>query len=220
MAPHRQLVRPGAVGGSDLASPLGYSDGTKFSRSGEAPGVPAWRERRPTACRPRLSRSRRRTTSYEVDAACGATTSATPTPTASPTGSRPRADPATRAWWAAFFAADGSTARPWAGEPASTTAPCDTQRSGRSTSGRSARSISTDPDVDGDTLLDGEDDQDNDDFTNIAELYETGTTSTSTASWPAGTTRYPSLGGQGVNAVQPAARRTRRSRTCPTRYPF
>ncbi len=29
-----------------------------------------------------------------------------------------------------------------------------------------------DPDVDGDTLLDGEDDQDNDDFTNIIELYE------------------------------------------------
>ena len=30
-----------------------------------------------------------------------------------------------------------------------------------------------DPDVDGDTLLDGEDDQDNDDVTNIVELYET-----------------------------------------------
>ena len=29
-----------------------------------------------------------------------------------------------------------------------------------------------DPDVDGDTLLDGEDDQDNDDFTNIHEMYE------------------------------------------------
>ena len=29
-----------------------------------------------------------------------------------------------------------------------------------------------DPDVDGDTLLDGEDDQDNDDFTNISEMYE------------------------------------------------
>ena len=30
-----------------------------------------------------------------------------------------------------------------------------------------------DPDVDGDTLLDGEDDQDNDDVTNITEMYET-----------------------------------------------
>ena len=29
-----------------------------------------------------------------------------------------------------------------------------------------------DPDVDGDTLLDGEDDQDNDDVTNIPEMYE------------------------------------------------
>ncbi len=29
----------------------------------------------------------------------------------------------------------------------------------------------TDPDVDGDTLLDGEDDQDNDDYSNIEELY-------------------------------------------------
>ena len=29
-----------------------------------------------------------------------------------------------------------------------------------------------DDDVDGDTLLDGEDDQDNDDFNNITELYE------------------------------------------------
>src|SRR5215210_829095 len=30
------------AGGTDLESPLGYSDGTKFSRAGEAPGVPAW----------------------------------------------------------------------------------------------------------------------------------------------------------------------------------
>ena len=29
-----------------------------------------------------------------------------------------------------------------------------------------------DPDVDGDTLLDGEDDQDSDDYSNITELYE------------------------------------------------
>ena len=31
------------AGGTDLESPLGYSDGTKFSRLNEAPSVPLWR---------------------------------------------------------------------------------------------------------------------------------------------------------------------------------
>ncbi len=47
-----------AVGGSDAASPLGYSDGTKTSRPGEVPGVPAWRSCRPTASPTRPSPSR------------------------------------------------------------------------------------------------------------------------------------------------------------------
>ena len=34
---------PSKGAGLDLQSPLGYSDGTKYSRSDEAPGVPQWR---------------------------------------------------------------------------------------------------------------------------------------------------------------------------------
>ena len=49
---------------------------------------------------------------------------------------------------------------------------CAAASSAPSTSGRSRTLDLADPDVDGDTLLDGEDDQDNDDINNISEIYE------------------------------------------------
>ena len=64
------------AGGLDLESPLGYSDGTKFSRAGETQRSPAWRGPT-TACRLRRSPSRRRSTSTATGR--GAMTSATRT---------------------------------------------------------------------------------------------------------------------------------------------
>ena len=78
----------------------------------------------------------------------------------------------------------------------------------------------TDGDVDGDSLLDGEDDQDFDDVSNIQELYE--------SLWKdldgdgllvCGTESYPSRGGQGVNAFNPCAPNPA-SRTCDDYKPF
>ena len=60
-------------------------------------------------------------------------------------------------------------AEPWAGGKPATT--CG-QEFGYFAERPFASLDLADSDVDGDTLLDGEDDQDNDDISNIAELYE------------------------------------------------
>ena len=83
-----------------------------------------------------------------------------------------------------------------------------------------------DPDADGDTLLDGEDDQDADDYSNIVELYETeydldgngnpiwcGTSAGLVPTIDRGGTDYA------VNAFNPCAPDPG-SRSCPTRVPF
>ena len=82
-----------AIGGTDLASPLGYSDGTKTSRPGDGAGgaglggAPhSGSPTRPSSSRPPTSTTR---------TARGTTTSATPIPTGSRTGSRPPAAPVT-----------------------------------------------------------------------------------------------------------------------------
>ena len=95
-SPRSRSTGPGGVtgssfdaskaGGLDLQSPLGYSDGTKFSRSSETPSVPAWRGPS-TAWRPPGSRSRRPSTCTAT--VRGATTSATPIATGSRTSSSP-----------------------------------------------------------------------------------------------------------------------------------
>ena len=89
---------PSKAGGLDLESPLGYSDGTKFSRASETPGVPAWRG--PAYGLPAPpSRSRRPTTCTAT--APGATTSATPTATGSQLLESARG-PSTNGWWDGF----------------------------------------------------------------------------------------------------------------------
>ena len=70
-----------------------------------------------------------------------------------------------------------------------------------------------DPDVDGDTLLDGEDDQDNDDYTNIREIYEVVYDLDGDGGFTCGVTTYPSIDTDpgagndphGVNAFNPCA---------------
>ena len=84
-----------------------------------------------------------------------------------------------------------------------------------------------DPDVDGDTLLDGEDDQDNDDYTNIRRCTRSAPTSTATAASRAApsptraSTPIRDAGDDpwGVNAFNPCAPDPQ-SRTCQDWKPF
>jgi hypothetical protein len=154
------------VGGLDLESPLGYSDGTKFSRASEPPGVPAWRSaayglQPPTQSFP---------ATYVIHA--------------DPEWHDDERDadgdglanwleaargPGKPSWWASYWATFDPAARAWGREPATD---CG-QRFGAFGQRPFAELDLADSDVDGDTLLDGEDDQDNDDYNNIVELYET-----------------------------------------------
>jgi hypothetical protein len=80
-----------------------------------------------------------------------------------------------------------------------------------------------DPDVDGDSLLDGEDDQDNDDFSNIVETYETVRDLDGNGQAACGYLDIPSIAFGGdervVNAFNPCAPNPE-SRTCPPYEPF
>jgi hypothetical protein len=158
---------PGKAGGLDLESPLGYSDGTKFSRASETPGVPAWRSAlygltpptqpfpatynlRGDGVYPGSSDDAWRDHERDADA----------------DGLSNRLEsargPYANAWWASY----------WQGfEPAPE--PFPNTYFGYFDERPFANLDLADPDVDGDSLLDGEDDQDNDDFNNITELYET-----------------------------------------------
>jgi hypothetical protein len=205
-----------AVGGSDAASPLGYSDGTKTSRPSEVPSTPAWRS-----------------------AAYGLSNPAEPFPAiydfhsdfawhdderdADADGLSNNLEaargPGHASWWAGFFGSEGHNAAAWP-DPASAAAPCNTQQFGAFAERPFTELDLTDADVDGDTLLDGEDDQDFDDVTNIQELYE--------AFWNdldgdgvlvCGSDTYPSRGGLGVNAFNPCAPNVD-ARTCDDYQPF
>ena len=222
---HRAWRRTGsafnsaAVGGLDLASPLGYSDGTKFSRSTQAPGVPAWRSAAYGLSNP----AQPFPSTYNLYGAGDAGVWRDEERDADSDGLanwlESARGPSRPAWWASYFASPGTTARAWGREPASDTAPCDTQRFGAYSQRPFADLDLTDGDVDGDTLLDGEDDQDNDDFTNIRELYETEYDLDTDGQLVCGDNAYPSIGGQGINAFNPCAP-DQNSRTCPTRFPF
>lgn len=152
------------AGGIDLQSPLGYSDGTKFSQATETPFVPQWRS-----------------------ASYGLTPPSQPFPaTFNLNGDGSWRDderdadrdglsnwleseqgPSNAAWQMGFWSQDEYGIPKW--PKLSDT--CD-QAAGLFDQRPFADLDLADPDVDGNTLLDGEDDQDNDDFTNIEELYE------------------------------------------------
>jgi hypothetical protein len=150
-------------GGLDLESPLGYSDGTRFSRASETPGVPGWRSGSYGMAPPAQVfpdtynlwndapwRDDERDADGDglsnwLEAARG---------------------PGKASYWPGFWKVDVRSIDPWR-----KTEYCG-QRPGEFTERPFADLDLADADVDGDTLLDGEDDQDNDDFTNITELYE------------------------------------------------
>jgi hypothetical protein len=156
---------PALAGGTDLNSPLGYSDGTKFSRSGETPAVPAWQSASyglPNPVQPFPATFdlfgdaawRDQERDADGDGLANRMESAR--------------GPSNNGWWEGFWKSDRFAPQV---EPFERAAYCG-YRPGHFTERPFADLDMADPDVDGDTLLDGEDDQDNDDVNNITETYE------------------------------------------------
>jgi hypothetical protein len=213
-------------GGTDLESALGYSDGTKFSRMNSAPGVPAWRSASygltpPTQAFP---------ATYNIfgdaawrDGERDADADGLSNRLESARG------PYANSWWQGFWGSKRfePAIKPWNEE-----AYCGL-RPGHFNQRAFAELNLADPDVDGDSLLDGEDDQDNDDFSNIVELYETefqqggvpydldGNGQPGWCGYPAGVVPTISYGGSDVpvNAMNPCVP-NRESRTCNDYIPF
>ena len=208
------------AGGTDLESPFGYSDGTKFSRLNEAPGEPLWRGpayglAAPGYAYPAIfnlhgdSPWRDDERDADGDGLSNYLESAR--------------GPGQPDWWRAFYAAERMKAEPWGGKPATT---CG-QEFGYFKERPFASLDIADHDVDGDTLLDGEDDQDNDDISNTAELYEVVYDLDLDGGFTCGTITYPSydldpspgVDPHGINAFNPCAPDPN-SRTCQDWKPF
>ena len=126
-------------------------------------------------------------------------------------------------WWNRFYASERMKAEPWGSKPATT---CG-QEFGYFKERPFASLDIADHDVDGDTLLDGEDDQDNDDISNIAELYEVVYDLDGDGGFTCTTITYPSydldpgpgVDPHGINAFNPCAPNPN-SRTCQDWKPF
>jgi IPT/TIG domain len=165
---------PSKVGGLDLESPLGYSDGTQLSRASEQPDVPDWQG-----------------PSYGLAVPDQAFPAAHKFPATYNLHNDPQwsdderdADrdglsnwlesargPGKVNYWPGYWKVEVRTIDPWKKTGYCGTGPNE-QRPGEFSERPFADLDLADRDVDGDTLLDGEDDQDNDDYTNITELYE------------------------------------------------
>jgi hypothetical protein len=206
---------PARLTGADLESPLGYSDGTQYSRAGEEPGLPQWRGPDyglpvPPAAFPAVFdlngdpawRDDERDADGDglsnwIESARG---------------------PGQASWWASFWAREDYKIEPW---------PKKIPACGQAPGAFSERPFATldlaDPDVDGDRLLDGEDDQDNDDFSNVTELYEALNDLDGNGQTACGYLDIPSIAFGGdervVNAFNPCAPNPL-SRTCPPYQPF
>jgi hypothetical protein len=158
---------PSKAGGVDLESPLGYSDGTRFSRASETPGsglAPAWQSGAFGLAPPAQAFP----ATYDLwtdpqwrDDERDADADGLSNWLESARG------PGRPEYWPGYWKVDTRQIDPW-----KKTAYCDGFRPGDFTERPFASLDMADRDVDGDTLLDGEDDQDNDDVNNITELYE------------------------------------------------
>ena len=155
------------VGGLDLESPLGYSDGTKFSRAGETPAVPGWRSGSYGMANP--SQAFPGTFDLWGDASWRDDERDADADGLSNWLESARG-PGRASYWPGFWKVEVRSIEPW--KKTAYCAPAEEQRPGEYDQRPFADLDLADPDVDGDTLLDGEDDQDNDDYTNITELYE------------------------------------------------
>jgi hypothetical protein len=208
---------PSKAGG--LQSPLGYSDGTKYSRANEAPSVPAWRSASfgltpPTGFPGRYDF---RTADDGVGVWRDDERDADRDGLANWLESQ--RGPGQPTWWAGFWAQASIGVPAWPKEIDSSSADPLCHQSPGSFGMRPFAELDLgDGDVDGDTLLDGEDDQDNDDYTNIQELYELFDVSAEdqgvcTIPW------MPTIGSLAVNVFNPCAP-NQLSRTCEDYKPF
>src|SRR5215210_554391 len=208
------------AGGVDLESPLGYSDGTKYSRASDPVGAPAWRGPAYGLAAP--AEPFPATYDFHGDAAWHDDER-----DADADGLanwlEAKRGPGHPEWWLGFFGTVAHRAEPWGQKPATA---CG-QQFGHFKERPFAELDLADPDVDGDTLLDGEDDQDNDDVSNIRELYETVYDLDGDGGFICAGLYYPSVDMDpgagvspwGVNAFNPCAPNPD-SRTCNEYPPF
>ena len=157
LTPSRQSV--------GLESALGYSDGTKYSRASDTPLVPAWRSSSYGASNP----TQPFPATYDLQGDAGSYQDDERDADRDGLSNFLEAarGPSTPKWWEGYWKVEQRSIDPWnKGEY------CE-QRPGAYGERPFAELDLADPDVDGDTLLDGEDDQDADDYDNITELYET-----------------------------------------------
>ncbi len=205
------------AGGLDLESPLGYSDGTKYSRASVVPPVPAWTGPAFGLAAPAYAFP----ATYDLhsdgpwrDDERDADADGIANYLESARG------PGRPIWWVGFYAQDAMKAEPW---PKLT---CG-QEFGAFDARPFAELDMADPDVDGDLLLDGEDDQDNDDYNNISEIYEVKKDLDGDGGFLCGGNVYPSVDldpgpandPHGINAFNPCAPNPN-SRTCHDWKPF
>ena len=193
--------------GPGLASALGYSDGTKSSRLDDAPAGPAAIA---------LHSPFGEWTDDERDADSDGLANFIESVHG----------PGQPSWWEGYYASEAHKAEPWGPKLATT---CG-QEFGAFTQRPFAELDMADPDVDGDTVLDGVDDQDNDDYTNIQEMYEPVVPGMDSdgATFTCDARAYPALDMNpdpvvvdpwGVNAFNPCAPNPD-SRTCAFWKPF
>jgi hypothetical protein len=205
-----------------LESALGYSDGTKFSRASDTPPAPAWRSANYGLADP----SQPFPATYELHNTPGVWTDDERDADADGLSNfiESKSGPGQSGWWLGFWKQDAIAVEAWEKKSY-----CG-QRPGAYAQRPFASVDLADPDVDGDTLLDGEDDQDSDDYTNIAEMYEVfkdldgngvGGDNPDWCGKPSPLIPSVDRGGEdwAVNAYNPCAPDPN-SRTCPPYIPF
>jgi hypothetical protein len=204
------------VGDPNLESALGYSDGTKFSRASETPAVPAWRgplygQAAPAQAFPATldmhGDAPWRDDERDADADGLAN------------WLESKSGPNDPQWQKGYWANEDYGVPDWPKVKEG----CEDQPAGYFGQRPFATLDLADRDADGDDLLDGEDDQDNDDLTNIEELYEVVTDLDGDGQASCGMLGAASMtfGGQSrlVNAFNPCAPNPL-SRSCPDYQPF
>jgi IPT/TIG domain len=217
--------------GVGLESVLGYSDGTKYSRASSTPGVPAWRSSAYGLANP----AQPFPATYELHGTAGVWTDDERDADADGLSNfiESARGPGHYGWWRGFWSQESVNIEAWkkksyCGDPGPP--PVPSQRPGDFDQRPFADVDMANPDVDGDSLLDGEDDQDNDDYSNITEMYEAiydldgngaGGDNPAWCGKPAGLIPSINRGGVdwAVNAFNPCAPDPN-SRTCPPYIPF
>jgi hypothetical protein len=160
--------------GVGLESALGYSDGTKFSRASTVPGSPAWRSSSYGQTNP----AQPFPASYNFEMLYGAGDSGVYRDDERDADRDGLSNwlesargPGQPGYWPGYWKVQERSIEPWA-KRRYCDPPSPPQGPGEFAERPFAELDLADSDVDGDVLLDGEDDQDNDDVDNITELYE------------------------------------------------